>query len=125
MYNQYNQYNRPGQYQGPTTLGISERWERVLCYAGVWVTGLIFLLIEQRNQTVRRHAAQSVVVFGALSLLGIIAGWLSGIWVIGFIFGLIASLIGAVSFALWILLMVLAYFSPNTFISGPRFTRFF
>ena len=50
-------YNR-GQYTSPTVLGIDEKWERVLCYLGVWVTGLIFLVIEQRNQTVRRHAMQ-------------------------------------------------------------------
>jgi uncharacterized membrane protein len=38
-----------------------------LCYAGWWVTGLVFLFAERRNQEVRFHAAQSLVVFGVLS----------------------------------------------------------
>ncbi|HLY31596.1 MAG TPA: hypothetical protein VKQ36_11240 [Ktedonobacterales bacterium] len=121
----YNQYNQPSQYSGPTTLGISERWERVICYAGIWITGLIMLFLERRNATVRRHAAQSVVIFGLLGLLGLLLGALSNIWVIGALFGLLAGLVGAVTFGLWILLMALAYFSPKTFISGPRFERFF
>jgi len=121
----YNNYSRP------TTLGIDEKWERVLCYLGLWVTGLIFLLIEHRNETVRRHAKQSVLVFGVLSLLGWIVGALGGllghIWLIGWIFsggfGLIGWLIGLVIFVAWIGLMLLAYASPRTFFVGPRYDR--
>jgi uncharacterized membrane protein len=116
MYNQ--------NYSSPTTLGIDERWERVLAYAFIWVSGLILLFVEHRNQTVRRHAMQSVIVFGSLGLIGLLAGWLSGIWLIGPLFGLIAGLVGFVTFALWILLMVLAYFNPNTIFVGPRNARY-
>ncbi|HEX8032551.1 MAG TPA: hypothetical protein VF510_01825 [Ktedonobacterales bacterium] len=126
MYN-YNQRNR---LSSPTVLGIDERWERVLCYVFGWVSGLIFLVIESRNSTVRRHAWQSLVVFGTLNLLGVIiglfGGLLSHIWLIGPLFGLgfglISGLIGLVSFVLWILLMVLAFMSPETFVRGPRST---
>jgi uncharacterized membrane protein len=111
-------------YSNSTSLGISERWERVLAYALVWVSGLILLFVEHRNQTVRRHAMQSVIIFGGLGLIGLFAGWLSNIWVIGFFFGLLGGVIGFVMFALWILLMVLAYFSPNTIFVGPRFSRY-
>lgn len=124
MYN-YNQRNR---LSSPTVLGIDERWERVLCYVFGWVSGLIFLLIESRNSTVRRHAWQSIVVFGTLNLLGAIiglfGGLLSHIWIIGPVlglgFGLVGGLIGFVAFALWILLMVLAFISPETFVPRPR-----
>ncbi len=127
MYN----YNR-NEYSAPTTLGIPERWERVLCYLGGWITGIIFLLVEQRNQTVRRHAAQSTVVFGALSILGwlaaILGGLLGHIWVIGglfgFGFGAIGWLVGIVSFFAWIGLMILAFMSAKTFITGPRYDRY-
>ncbi|HEU5346219.1 MAG TPA: hypothetical protein VFX31_08015 [Ktedonobacterales bacterium] len=127
MYN-YNQNN----YSAPTTLGIPERWERVLCYAGFWVTGIIFLLIERRNQTVRRHAAQSTVVFGGLSILGWIVGLLGGalshIWVVGpvlgFGFGAIGWILGLVTFVAWIGLMILAFSSAKTFIAGPRYERY-
>lgn len=124
MYN-YNQRNR---LSSPTVLGIDERWERVLCYVLGWLTGLIFLVIEGRNSTVRRHAWQSIVVFGTLSLLGLVirlfSSVLGAIPLIGpvfhFGFGLIGGLIGFVGFALWILLMVFAFMSPETFIRGPR-----
>jgi uncharacterized membrane protein len=116
MYNQ--------NYSSPTTLGIDERWERVLAYALIWVSGLILLFVEHRNQTVRRHAMQSVIIFGGLALIGLFAGWLSNIIVIGFFFGLIASVVGFVMFALWILLMIMAYFNPNTIFVGPRNARY-
>lgn len=116
MYNQ--------NYSSPTTLGIDERWERVLAYALIWVSGLILLFVEHRNQTVRRHAMQSVIIFGGLALIGLFAGWLSHIIVLGFFFGLIASVVGFVMFALWILLMIMAYFNPNTIFVGPRNARY-
>ncbi len=127
MYN-YNQSN----YSAPTVLGIPERWERVLTYVGGWITGIIFLLIERRNETVRRHAAQSTIVFGGLSILAWLAsslGWALGhIWVIGgifsFGFGAIGWIIGLVTFVAWITLMILAYGSAKTFIAGPRYDRY-
>jgi len=127
MYN-YNQNN----YSAPTTLGIPERWERVLTYLGGWITGIIFLLIEQSNQTVRRHAAQSTVIFGALSIVGLLArvlgGLLGHIPLIGglfdFGFGAIAGLVGFVWFVAWVGLMIMAYFSPKTLITGPRHERY-
>lgn len=116
MYNQ--------NYSGPTTLGIEERWERVLAYALIWVSGLILLFVEQRNQTVRRHAMQSVIVFGTLGIVGVLAGWLSNLPVLGFFFGLIGGIVGFVIFALWIVLMVMAYFNANTIFVGPRQARY-
>lgn len=127
MYN-LNDYNT-----APTTLGIPERWERVLAYVFGWVSGLILLLVEQRNQTVRRHAAQSVVIFGILSLVGLVLAILAGGFgiipllgpVLAGFFGLIAGAVKAIGFGLWILLMVLAFFSAKTLITGPRYQRFF
>lgn len=51
----------------PTSTGVDARLSSVLCYAGWWVTGLVFLVAERRHAGVRFHAAQSIVVFGALS----------------------------------------------------------
>jgi uncharacterized membrane protein len=108
----------------PTSLGIDERWERVLCYVGIWVSGIIMLLLEQRNANVRRHAKQSIAVFGVLSLLawvvGIFGGMLGWIPVLGFFFGagfgLIHGLIILVMVVLWLVLMALAFMSPRTHI---------
>lgn len=125
-------YNLRNYDSAPTTLGIPERWERVLTYALGWITGLIFLLVEQRNQTVRRHAAQSVVLFGGLSLLGLalaIVGGLFG-WIpllgpaLGAVFGALGGVVSAVTFGLWIVLMILAFLSPKLLFAGPRHERF-
>ena len=100
-------YNQRNAYSSPTVLGIEEKYERVLCYVLGWVSGLIFLLIERRNTAVRRHAYQSVVVFGALSIIGIGLGAV----------GVIVTIVGVL---LWLLLMFLAFFSPETFIGAPH-----
>lgn len=117
-------YSPRSRYSSPTVLGISERWERVLCYVGLWVTGLIFLLIETKNATVRRHAVQSITVFGTLSIVAWLAGFLSHIPLLGFFFGIAGVAVGAVTFLAWLLLMIAGYLSPDTFI--PRRTsRYF
>jgi len=41
----------------------------LLCYLGVWVTGIIFLIIERRNKIIRFHAMQSLVTFGILHII--------------------------------------------------------
>ena len=51
-----------------TSTGIDAPLASVLCYAGWWLTGLVFLVVERHHRGVRFHAAQSVVLFGALSL---------------------------------------------------------
>ena len=127
MYN-YNQSN----YSAPTTLGIPERWERVLAYVFGWVSGIILLLVEQRNQTVRRHAAQSTLIFGVLGILGflvnVLGGALSHFWVIGPLFGagfgVVGWALGVVGFVAWIGLMILAFVSPKTLFTGPRWERY-
>jgi uncharacterized membrane protein len=114
-----------------TSLGLDERWERVLCYLGLWVTGLIFMFAERKNQVVQRHARQSVVIFGGLSILwwlsGAFGSLLGGIPLIGFIFGfafgLLGWVVGLVIFVAWIGLMLMAYSSPKTLFVGPRWER--
>ena len=119
-------------YGSPTTLNISERWERVLCYAFLWPGALVMFIIERRNRTVRRHAAQSMLVFGTLNILYWIVGALSGlfghVWVIGPAIGWIIGLLGLpiliVTGILWLFLMFMALMSPNFFLPlGRTFQR--
>lgn len=62
-----------------TSTGVDARLASVLCYAGWWVTGLVFLFAERRDANVRFHAAQSVVVFGAVSVVLFLCGGASAI----------------------------------------------
>jgi uncharacterized membrane protein len=74
----------------------------LLCYVGGWISGIVFLVLEQKNRYVRFHAIQSIAVFGVLTLAGAILGSIPAIgigfrwaiWITGFIF--------------WIILMVKA-----------------
>ncbi|MEP6784087.1 MAG: hypothetical protein ABI983_10475, partial [Acidobacteriota bacterium] len=58
---------------------MDTRLASVLCYAGWWVTGLVFLFAERRDRTVRFHAAQSLIVFGVLSIALFVCGGASAI----------------------------------------------
>lgn len=42
----------------------------MLAYLAWWVTGILFYLVERDNRFVRFHAAQSIVAFGGISILG-------------------------------------------------------
>jgi uncharacterized membrane protein len=91
----------------PGTSGMAQNVAGLLCYALGWVTGLIFYFIDKRP-FVRFHAAQSIIVFGGLTIIRIA---LSMAFVAGGIalgFGL-TSLLTILGFVLWILLMIKAY----------------
>ncbi len=53
----------------PGSTGLDRRTAAVLCYSAWWITGLVFLIAEREDRVVRVHAAQSIVCFGAVSLL--------------------------------------------------------
>lgn len=106
----------PGPIVTAGDLGIAENVAGLLCYTFGWITGLIFLFVDKRP-FVRFHAAQSVVIFGGLSVLFFALGSFFGTaWLTGGLFfgtfalgGMILALLRLVGFVLWILLMVKAY----------------
>jgi len=92
-----------GEAKGKTSLGMEENLEGLLCYVLGWITGIIFLILEKESKFVRFHAVQSIVVFGAYSILALIFGFIP---VIGWI---VLYVLGALAFILWVVLMVKAY----------------
>jgi uncharacterized membrane protein len=97
-----------------TQPGIAENVAGALCYVLGWLTGLIFFFIDKRP-FVRFHAAQSIVVFGALNILLIVLGAVFGIsmmaagWAGISIGWAIYGLVELVVLVLWIVLMIKAY----------------
>lgn len=85
-----------------TSVGLKETTAALLCYVLGWVSGVVFLVLEQKNEFVRFHALQSTVTFGALTLAGVILGWIP---VVGVVF---SSIIWVLGFILWIVGMVQA-----------------
>jgi uncharacterized membrane protein len=89
------------------TEGLQENVAGLLCYLLGWLTGIIFLLIDKRP-FVKFHAAQSIVVFGGLTVIRIALLFMHGL--LGGILGWgLFSLIGLLGIILWILLMVKAF----------------
>lgn len=97
-----------------TSTGVDARLSSVLCYAGWWVTGIVFLFAERRHAGVRFHAAQSIIVFGALSIALFLSG---GISAVAFVLAVptfqLAQTVGYLlwlsAVVLWLYLLLLAW----------------
>ena len=93
--------------KGKTSMGMEQNGEGLLCYVLGWVTGIIFFIMEKDNKFVRFHAMQSIIVFGAITVIDIIFGIIFVfVPIIGWIF---MSLLGLLTFVLWLVLMLQAY----------------
>ncbi len=86
-----------------TSSGIQQNLAGLLCYVLGWVTGVVFLVIEKENRFVRFHAVQSIVVFGAWTVVAFILNFIP---IIGWVINL---LLGIGVFILWLVLMYKAY----------------
>lgn len=62
----------PGLAAGATSIGLSRRGASLLAYSAGWISGLLVLRFEGRDHEVRFHAAQSLLAFGALTLIGLL-----------------------------------------------------
>ena len=80
------------------TLGLPKNTAAALSYVLGWLTGIVFLLIE-KDPFVRFHAMQSVVTFGALTILMFVP-------VIGWVLSPVIMIVG---FVLWLVLIFKAY----------------
>ena len=91
-----------------TSTGLTENVTGLLCYVLGWVSGLVFILIEQENKFVRFHAMQSIVTFGGITIISIALSILGLIPFLGVVFDIANGIVGVLAFVLWIVLMVKA-----------------
>jgi uncharacterized membrane protein len=99
--------------------GLDSNLAGALTYLFGFVTGIVFLVVERRDEYVRWHAAQSIAVFGGLvalnvglTVVGIVLGLaLDGIvgGLIGVLLSLVGLVVGLAGLVAWIGLMVTAY----------------
>ncbi len=85
-----------------TLKDLSPNIAALLCYVGGWISGIIFLVLEQKNRTIRFHAIQSIIVFG---ILGFATAFFGSIPIVG---GAFAGAVGVLAFILWVILLVKA-----------------
>jgi uncharacterized membrane protein len=98
----------------PRPLGLSERQAAVLAWSGAWVTGLLCLWLEPGPPFVRHHALHAAALLGLLMLLALglwaacllsaffsptlfrLLAWATtitwGIFVVGWLAGLVSAL---------------------------------
>ncbi|HLN63793.1 MAG TPA: DUF4870 domain-containing protein [Symbiobacteriaceae bacterium] len=94
-----------GAQPQPTQTGLAPNIAGLLCYVFGWITGVVFYLIE-KDRFVRFHAVQSIILFGGISILQLLLGWLPGYLSI---LALLIPVLWIVQIVAWILLMVKAY----------------
>jgi uncharacterized membrane protein len=102
--------------EAESSTGMSANTAGLLCYVAWWITGIIFVVLEKKSKFVKFHAWQSIMTFGALtvvqiilSIIGTIAWTISpfgGPWLLAHVLGII---VWVISVGLWIALMLLAY----------------
>lgn len=91
-------------------MGIDPKLAGLLAYLLGVISGLIIFLIEKNHQEVRYHAAQSIIVSVALIAANIVVGIVSLVPVLGWIVGLLGSLVlGLGGLVLWLYLMIQGY----------------
>jgi len=98
-----------GRAPAATSIGLEQNVAGLLCYVLGWLTGIIFLLVERENDFVRFHAAQSVVTFGAVTVVLIVLGFMGLIPYIGILFRILEWAGALLSLVLWVFLMIKAY----------------
>jgi uncharacterized membrane protein len=87
---------QPAPMGGPGPVGSNKKTYTILAYALGWLGGLIFLFVGKDDPDVKWNAAQSIVVFGGLTIVIIVLGFIPFInllviplWIIGFIYWVI------------------------------------
>jgi len=97
-----------------STFDLEQNVASLLCYAGWFVTGIIFLVCEKEDKVVRFHALQSILWFGllaivsaAVSVVGLVIGWIP---ILGALTtGLLGGALGLINLVSWLILMLTAY----------------
>jgi len=109
--------HQAGSTGNETETGLGENVAGALSYLFGPVTGVLFYLLEDDNEFVRFHAAQSTIIFGGLFVLGIVLTFATTFlafipiigWLIALVLGLASLLIAPFGFVAWVFLMYKAY----------------
>ena len=88
--------------EAESSTGLSANVAGLLCYVALWITGIIFIVLEKKSIFVKFHAWQSIMTFGVLTVAYLIFSW------IPFIGWILSILIGILMFVLWIILIIQA-----------------
>lgn len=101
----------------PSAVGSTKKTYTILAYVLGWIGGLIFLFVAKDDPDVKWNAANSLIVFGGLSIVITILSF------IPFVF-FISVLLGLVGFVYWIIFLVLSIQGNGERIPAPGLSGF-
>jgi uncharacterized membrane protein len=102
--------------EAESSTGLSTNQVGFLCYAALWITGIIFVLLEKKSTFVKFHAWQSIITFVALTVAQIVLLTLATIpspaptlWDPHGVLIVFSVIVWLIIVGFWIALMILAY----------------
>jgi len=98
--------------EAESSTGMTANVAGLLCYVALWITGIVFVVLEKKSVFVKFHAWQSIMTFGVLTVIQII---LSIIGAATFIFSpgwwflhVLGIIVWVITGILWIILIIQA-----------------
>ena len=85
-----------------TSTGLPENVANFIAYLFGWISGLLILLVEKDNAEVRYHGAQSVTLFGSLTVLNLLLPFIPALG------PLLLAVLAPLTMLCWIVLMVMS-----------------
>src|SRR3982074_85652 len=104
--------SQPTPVGGASSAAGNKKTYTILAYLLGWLTGLIFLFVGKDDPDVKWNAANSVVVFGGLSVLNLILSFIPVVNVLVFVVFL-------VGFVYWVIFMIQALQGNGQRIPAP------
>jgi uncharacterized membrane protein len=99
-----------------SSTGLSPNQAGFLCYVAVWITGIVFVLLEKKSTFVKFHAWQSIMTFVALTVAQVVLSALAAIpspapmlWSPRDVLVALSIIVWLIFVGLWIALMIQAY----------------
>jgi uncharacterized membrane protein len=91
---------QPAPMSGAGAVGNNKKTYTIVAYVLGWLGGLIMLFVGKDDPDVKWNAAQSVIIFGGLSIVMLVLGFIP---VLGFIAWAVLFLIG---FIFWVAFLI-------------------
>ena len=98
-------------------VGTNKKTYTILAYLLGWITGLIFLFVGKDDPDVKWNAANSLLFFGGITIVGFVLGLIP-------IVGLISILLWIAGFVYWIIFMIKALQGNGERIPTPGLAGF-
>ena len=103
---------QPPPSGGMQAAASNKKLYTILAYGLWWIGGLIFLFVGKDDPDVKWNSAQSIVIFGGLSIVSFILGFIP-------IIGLLAILLWLVGVVYWIIFLIMSIQGNGERIPAP------